>query len=179
MQDLYTWSLGAIRSDSSMSWIEDKKEDWTPLLASRMKLLLDGYTFLVFCDDERSWLEDYIIKSINRPSSQRPLLPFFSLKSIYPWLDSINTNIGMELLNDMLHLAFPNGFVYFYVGRGNYALSQIAKNKDDSYMWLIGENAPNSFALDAKDESLDAKLLSLFALFDKSISAILFDEVVV
>ncbi|MCI6989091.1 MAG: HobA family DNA replication regulator [Campylobacter sp.] len=179
MQDLFKWSLEEIRKDPLMAWLEVRREDLIPLLASRVKFLLDGKSFLVFCDDERSWFESYVVKNINKNGNERPLLPFYPLRLIYPRLTSINTVEEMELLNDMLSLSFPNGFVYFYIGRGNYSLSQIAKNKDDSFMWLIDENTPNSFSVDGKDDTLDVKLLNLFRLFDRSISAVLFDQVMV
>ncbi|MBE2984788.1 HobA family DNA replication regulator [Campylobacter sp. RM9344] len=179
MQDLIKWTLEAIRNEGSlMSWMEERRVEWTPLLASRLKYLLDGRTFIVITDDERTWFEEYLIKKINRASSARPLLPFVSLRALYPMLDEINSKEQILLLEDMLSLAFPNGYVYFYIGKSVDKRSQIAKGADDSYMWLFDEQAQNSFYLSSNDENLDIKLITLFRLFDKSIDAVLFAKVV-
>ena len=77
----------------------------------------------------------------------------------------------------MLSLAFPNDYMFFYVGKGNDPRAQIAKTKHDSLMWLFDDTAQNSFTLNSKDEELDIKLIQLLTLFDKSIDAILFSEV--
>ncbi|NLY03373.1 MAG: hypothetical protein GXZ15_00780 [Campylobacter sp.] len=178
MQDLYKWSLERIRKDTFMStWMEDRKEEWTPLVASKVKFILEGASFIFFSDEDRRWFEEYVIQNINSSSNERPLIPFFSLRSIASNLDSINTKEGIELLNDMLTLCFANGYLFFYVGRGNDPLAKIAKSKENSYMWLIDEHAENAFYLNGSDEKLDIKLIQLFKLFDSSISAALFDEV--
>ncbi|QKF71027.1 DnaA-binding chromosome replication initiation factor [Campylobacter geochelonis] len=160
------------------TWMEDRREEWTPLLASKIKFLLEGSSFIFFCDDERRWFEEYFLRKINKKGNERPLLPFFALKSLFPNLDQINTKEGIELLVDMLNLSFPAGFIFFYVGKGNSIFAQIAKNSPNSYMWIIGEHTENSFFLDEKDENLDIKMIQLFGLFDSSISAALFDEVI-
>ena len=54
---------------------------------------------------------------------------------------------------------------------------QIAKRKDDSFMWIMDEHLQNSFYLLSDDDSLDIKLIQLFRLLDKSIDAVLFAEV--
>ena len=105
------------------------------------------------------------------------MLPFFSLKALYPSFENIVSKEEVSLLLDMLSLAFPNGYVFFYVGKSADKSSQIAKGKDDSYMWLFDEQAQNSFYLSSSDGALDIKLLSLFRLFDKSVDAALFAKV--
>jgi len=87
-----------MRSEPGLEWLEDRKEDWTPLLASKLKFLHDGFAFIVICDDERSWFSEYIIKKINSSTNSRPLLPFFSLRSLYRG--------GVNSLEDAL-LEFP------------------------------------------------------------------------
>ena len=166
MQDLHTWSVTAMRSEPGLEWLENRKEDWTPLLASKLKFLHDG----------RSWFSEYIIKKINSSTNSRPLLPFFSLRSLYR--GGVNSLEDALLLNDMLSLAFANGFIYFYIGNGNHPLAKIAKSHEDSYLWLIDERLQNSFYMSESDPSLDLKLIQLFKILDKSIDAVLFDEVV-
>ncbi|NLK66249.1 MAG: hypothetical protein GX282_02110 [Campylobacteraceae bacterium] len=179
MKDLYIWSLDKIRKDSSMSvWMEERRDEWTPLISSKIKLLLEGSAFIVFCDEERAWFEEYFLLNINRSDNARPILPFFSLKSMFKNLDEINTREGTALLEDMLTLAFPNGYIFFYVGRGNNVLANIAKGSENSLMWLVDERAENAFYMDGSDDALDIKFIQLFKLFDASVSAALFDEVV-
>ncbi|QQF51890.1 hypothetical protein HHI31_03220 [Campylobacter fetus subsp. venerealis] len=178
MTDFIKWSLEAIRDEGSlMSWMEERRVEWAPLLASRVKYLFEGVTFIVISDEERDWFESYFLRNINRRDNSRPILPFVSLKSLYPSFNEINSKEEISLLEDMLSIAFPNGFIYFYVGKSSSKLSLIAKSKDDSYMWLFDEQAQNSFYLSSNDDLLDIKLLSLFRLFNKSIDAVLFGKV--
>ena len=175
MSDFIKWTLEAIREEGSlMSWMEERRTEWTPLLASKLKFLLEGRAFILITDSERGWFEEYFLKNINKPTNARPVLPFFSLKALYPSFENIGSKEEVSLLLDMLSLAFPNGYVFFYVGKSAEKSSQIAKGKDDSYMWLFDEQAQNSFYLSSSDGALDIKLLSLFRLFDKSIDAALF-----
>lgn len=178
MRDLFKWSLDIIRADSSLSWLEDRRDEWVPLLSSRLQFLLEGRAFIVVSDDDRESFGDYLIKKINRPTNSRPILPFFPLKALYPNFATMNTREDLDLLDDMLNIVFKNGVVYFYIGSGHSSFSQIAKSKDDSYMWLIDERVPNSFYLESKDNNLDIKLIGLFNLFDKSIDAALFNEII-
>lgn len=178
MQDLYKWSLSKIRKDPLMSaWMEDRRDEWTPLISSKIKLLLDGISFIVFCDDDREWLEKYFLFNINRSDNERPILPFFSLKAMFANLHNINTREGITLLDDMLSISFPNGYIFFYIGRGNTSLANIAKSSENSLMWLIDERTENAFYMDGSDENLDIKFIQLVKLFDSSVSAALFDEV--
>ena len=157
--------------------MEEKRVEWTPLLASRLKFLLASKAFIVICDDEREWFENYLLRNINRTKSERPFLPFFSLRSLYPAFDSIETNEQKQLLKDMLSLAFPNGYIFFYIGKSIDKRANLAKTDENSYMWLFDEQAQNSFTLSSSDENLDIKLLNLYKLFDKSIDAVLFAKV--
>lgn len=63
------------------------------------------------------------------------------------------------------------------MGKGNDIRMQIAKRKDDSFMWVFDEHLQNSFYLSSYDDLLDIKLIQLFRLLDKSIDALLFAEV--
>ena len=105
-------------------------------------------------------------------------MPFFSLRSLYPSLDEIETNEQKQLLKDMLSLAFPNGYLFFYIGKSLDKYANLAKSDEDSYMWLFDEQAQNSFTLSSSDENLDIKLISLCKIFDKSIDVALFAKVI-
>lgn len=176
MKHFVEWSNATIIKDGLNAFMQDFNVEWIALLGSRLKYLLDGRTFVIITDEERSWFESYIIKKINR-SGVRPLLPFVSLRAIYPYIDEINSNEQILLLEDMLSLTFPNGYVYFYIGKNIDKRSNIAKNSDDSYMWLLDEQTHNnSISLSSNDENLDIKLIQLFKLFDKSIDAVLLNQ---
>ncbi len=178
MQKFLKWTLDNIRKDGSMmSWMEEKRFEWVPLNMSMLKNLLEGHTILVVTDDDREWFCEYMLKDINKLSKNRPLLPFISLKSIYPALNSIKTKDDIELLENLLYQTFPQGYTYFFVGKNNNIKMQIAKRKDDSFIWVMDEQLQNSFLLSSSDENLDLKLIQLYKLLDKSINALLFAEV--
>lgn len=180
MQDFLKWTLKTIRKDDSMmSWMEEKRFEWVPLTTSMLKNLLDGHTIILITDDEREWFCSYILKAVNKPNNNRPLLPFVSLRALFPNLQSIKMKEDIELLEDMLNQSFPNGYTFFYVGKGNDIKMQIAKRDDDSFLWVFDERLQNSFYLSSSDELLDIKLIQLFRLLDKSIDAVLFAEVAI
>ncbi len=178
MQKFLKWTLDHIRKDGSMmSWMEEKRFEWVPLNVSMLKNLMAGHTIVVVTDDEREWFCDYMLRDINRLSKNRPLLPFVSLKSFYPNLKTIKTKEDIELLENMLYQTFSNGFTYFYIGKNSNIKMQIAKRRDDSFIWVMDEQLQNSFFLSSGDENLDIKLIQLYKLLDKSINALLFAEV--
>lgn len=160
-----------------MSWMEEKRFEWVPLCASMLKNLLDGHTFIVVTDDDRAWFCHYLLRAVNNRQKNRPLLPFIALQTLYPNLYQVKNNEDIELLEDMLSQAFPGGYTFFYVGKNSDIKIQIAKRKDDSFMWIMDEHIQNSFYLLSDDDSLDIKLIQLFRLLDKSIDAVLFAEV--
>lgn len=175
MNDFLAYTLENIRNGGAfMTWMESRRLEWAPLMAARLKYLLEGHTFILMCDEERSWYEEYFLKNINAKAS-RPMLPFVSLNSICR--KKIQSQEDISLLNDLLELTFPNGYIYFYIGSAVDKKAQIAKSKDDSLLWLFDEQLQNSFYLNSKDKDLDMKLISLFKLLDVSLDAILFSKV--
>ena len=178
MQQFLKWTLEQIRKEGSMmSWMEEKRFEWVPLAASMLKNLLDGHTFIVLSDDEREWFVHYVTRAINGSKQHRPLIPFVSLHSVYPNLNHIKNKEDIELLENLLLQLFPAGYTFFYIGNNNDMKMQIAKRKDDSFVWVMDEHLQNSFYLQTSDDSLDIKLIQLFKLLDKSIDAMLFAEV--
>ncbi len=177
-KDFSTWTLEQIRAKgSSMSWMEERRFDWVPLAAVAIERLVNARTLLVVTDREREWFARYTLSKLNKFDTQRPLLPIISLGTVFPYMDKISDSEQLGILEDMLCLAFPNDYMFFYIGKGSDPRAQIAKSKQDSLMWLFDETAQNSFTLNSKDEELDIKLIQLLTLFDKSIDAILFSEV--
>ena len=178
MQQFLKWTLEEIRKDgSTMSWMEEKRFEWVPLAASMLKNLMNGHTFIIISDDDREWFCHYMLKAVNSQSKHRPLLPFIALQALYPNLYQIKTKEDIELLENLLKQSLPQGYTFFYVGKNSDIKMQIAKRKDDSFMWIMDEDLQNSFYLLSEDDSLDIKLIQLFRLLDKSINAVLFAEV--
>lgn len=178
MKDFSSWTLEKIREEgSSMNWMEERRFDWVPLVASSIDRLINAQTFLLITDKKREWFARYILGKLNRYDGDRPLLPVVSLGTVFPYIDNLKDEEQMSILEDMLSLSFPAGYTFFYIGEGSDKRAKIAKRKNDSFSWLLDEKVQNSFFLDSKDENLDIKLIQLITLFDKSIDAILFSEV--
>lgn len=178
MQKFLKWTLDYIRKDGSMmNWMEEKRFEWVPLNVSMLKNLMNGHTVIIVVDDDREWFCDYMLSDLNKFSKNRPLLPFVALKSLYPNLSTMKTKNDIELLEDMLMQVFPQGYTYFYIGKNNNIKMQIAKRRDNSFIWVMDEQLQNSFFLSSSDNNLDIKLIQLYKLLDKSIDALLFAEV--
>jgi len=178
MQIFLKWTLETIRKDGSMmSWMEEKRFEWVPLVSSMLEKLLAGQTIVVITDNEREWFGEYILKSINSKNRNRPLLPFVALKTFFPNINELKGKEDIELLEDMLSQSFLNGYSFFYIGKSNDIKMQLAKRNDDSLLWVLDEQMQNSFYLSSGDDLLDIKLIQLFRLLDKSINAVLFAEV--
>lgn len=176
MKNYLDWSLDTIRK-MNLSWMEERRLEWVPIASSILQSLVDGKSVILLCDEKREWFESYVLSSINSKTNKRPHLPIVSLKSFFPNIHSIKNNEDVELLDDMLSIAFPQGHVFFYVGTSNDVKSQIVQRKDDSFKWIFDEQIQNSFYLNSKDKDLDIKLIQLFKLLDKSIDAVLHWEV--
>ncbi len=177
-KDFSLWTLEQIRKrGAALGWMEERRFDWVPIAASAVEHLMSARTMLLVTDWERDWFEQYALSRLNRYNTQRPLLPIISLRTLFPYLDKVNDSEQLMLLEDMLSLAFPNDYIFFYVGRGSDPRAQIAKNKSDSLLWLFDETMQNSFSLRSDDEDLDIKLIQMLRLFDRSIDAIMFSEV--
>lgn len=178
MQNFLKWTLETIRKDgSSMSWMEEKRLEWVPLVATMLNKMLQGNTFVILTDQNREWFEQYIISSINNKDKNRPFMPFVSLKSFFPLINTLKTKDDIMLLEDLLSVLYPTGYTFFYIGQSSDFKFQIAKGKNDSFLWVMDEEVQNSFYLRSSDEALDVKLVQLFKLLDKSIDAFLFGEV--
>lgn len=172
------WTIDTIRDDKSlMDWIEERKFEWVPLVTNVIERLLKGQAIIIVTDNEREWFANYVITTINNPKNSRPIMPFVELKSIYPFIDSVKDNKDIDLIYDMLSISFEQGFVIWYIGSGKSERAEVAKRRDDNFLWIMDEELQNGFSLSSFDELIDFKLLQLFRLFDKSISAGMFSEV--
>ncbi|MBZ7984243.1 HobA family DNA replication regulator [Campylobacter sp. RM12647] len=173
MQDFLSFVKDFIQKKGMLySWLDSERFKISPLLSSRLSYLLDGKTFIVICDDERTWFEEYFLSLVNAKSA-RPLLPFFSLKGFK--LDNYDKN--EDLLDDVLDLAYPNGYIYIYFGKDSSKMAKLAKNRKDSLMFILDEEYDNSFCLKSSDEHLDIKLITIAQLINACLDAIIFAKV--
>ena len=178
MQELLKWTIETIRRDESMmSWLEERKFEWTPLVSDTIRHILEGYSVIVMTDSERSWFGNYITASINKPQKARPYLPVYNIKSIYPHIDHVQNEEDGALINDMLSISFKEQYLFWYIGKNNDRRAKLALSRDDSFNWIFDEELQNSFRLNSNDELLDMKLFQLYRLFDKTLSATLFGQV--
>jgi len=172
------WTIDTIRDDKSlMHWIEERKFEWVPLAKNTISNLLKGQAIVILTDKEREWFSNYVINTINNPYKNRPALPFFELKNFYPHLDLIKDSKDIDLIYDMLSISFEQGYSIWYIGSSYSERAEVAKRRDDNFLWLLDEESQDSFYLSSIDELLDLKLFQLFRLFDKTISAALFSEI--
>ncbi len=176
MQEYSDWTLKWIRKSNNLGWMEERRHQWVPLVVSRLQNLLEGKTFILITDEQRQWFGSYMLSNINSKSNARPFLPFVDLKSFFPNLNSLKSSEDISLLEDLLSISFPNGYVFFYIGVSNTPQAQMAKKNDDSFIWLLDEQIQNSFFLSGKDKELDIKLIQLYRLLDKTIDVLLFPE---
>jgi hypothetical protein len=178
MTPILKWTLDAIREeDSSFSWMEECRYDWVPIIQRAVKKILDGQTILVLTDENRAWYAKYISSNINILKSYRPFLPIYTLKSMFPSLDKMNSTQELDLLEDMLDISYPNGYFIWYIGSADSVYTKFVFRNNDNLLWIIDGDVPNSFYLRNGTIPLDIKLIQLFKLFNKTIDASLFNEV--
>jgi len=179
MQEFLNWTLKAIRDDNlvNASWLEEKKFEWTPMVAKSItNIINNGCSVIILSDTDRKWFLEYIISNINSSKNARPFLPFYDFKSFSKQIKSIQSERDADNIKDMLNISFPNGYIFWYIGKGQDPIATIAKISKNSFMWLIDENRQNTFSLKS-DDFLDYKLLQMFKLFNKTLSAALFAQI--
>jgi len=179
LQEFINWTVDTIRQDNLLgSWLEERKYDWVPLMSqSAINILDKGRTVLVVTDNEFEWFMEYILSNINKKKLSRPLLPFYNFNTYYKNLDDLKNESDIELVKDMLEISFPNGYFFWYIGRSHHKRAILPKFTKKPFLWIMDEDLPNSFNLKTRDESLDMKLLQMYRLFDKTISAALYAQI--
>jgi hypothetical protein len=178
MKSLLDWTLEAIREESSdFSWMEEYRYDWIPLVKSVLERVLEGQTVLLLTDQKRRWFEQYALSEINDLEKDRPFLPIQSMQGTFAGLEVANSSKKIALLEDMLDIAYPQGYLIWYIGEGSHPYTKIAYRKEDNFLWLINEEVAGSFLLRDSDPLFDIKLLQLYRLFDKCIEAAMFGQV--
>ena len=138
---------------------------------------MEGKTIVLITDRERKWFESYITGSVNKLSTDRPIIPIVSIDSIYTHYDDISGAKMIDMLDDMLSITYKEDYFFWYIGKGEDKRVDIAKRKDNSLLWIFDEDFQNAFTMKSYDSQLDIKLLQLFTLFNLSLNAVLFGEV--
>ena len=179
MQEFLNWTIKNIREDKLIGdWLEERKYDWTPLVAKSITNIIDKQrSVLIITDDERDWFGKYILSNINSSKNNRPLLPFYDFKSFSNNTNGLKTDKDIELLKDMLSISFPNGYSFWYIGRSQNIKATIAKVHKNSFLWIFDEDIQNSFHLSSVNDALDTQLLQMFRLYNKTLSAVLFAQI--
>ncbi|MEA1914432.1 MAG: HobA family DNA replication regulator [Campylobacterota bacterium] len=179
MQEFTNWTINTIREDKLLgSWLEEKKYEWTPLVAKSISNLLDkDCTVIVITDEDREWFLEYIMSNINQSKNNRPYLPFYDFRALGKKLSNIQSDEDIALVSDMLNISFPNGYCFWYIGKSQNKLATIAKVHKKSFLWLLDEEVQNSFYLQSSDEALEMKLLQMYRLYNKTLSAALFAQI--
>jgi len=179
MQEFTNWTVQTIRDDRLIgSWMEERKFDWIPIVSKIIRNVVEkNKSVLVITDDDRDWFLSYCLNKLNSSKNNRPLLPFYDFNNFIKDSDKIITDNDIELIKDLLDISFPNGYIFWYIGRGQHKKSILAKISKNSFLWLFDENRQNSFNLNSEDETLDMKLLQLYRLFDKTLNAALFAQI--
>ncbi len=176
MQQLLKWTLETIREEDCFSWMEEHRYEWAPLVKSAIDQMLEGKTVLLLTDVPRKWFGKYVLENVNNLQKNRPLLPVFPMAKMFPSLGALSSTQEIQLFEDMLDLAYPNGYFIWYIGKGNHPFTKLAYRCEDSFLWIMDEEVENSFSLRSSDEMLDIKLLQLYKLFDLTLSEALFGE---
>jgi len=177
MTEILNWTLEAIREeDSSFSWMEECRYEWVPIIQSAVQKILEGQSILILTDESRGWYAKYIASKINNLTNERPFLPVYTLKSMFPNLDKLKNTEELDLLEDMLDISYPNGYFIWYIGSADSIYTKFVFRNDENLLWIIDGDVPNSFYLRNGSTSLDIKLIQLFKLFNKTVDASLFNK---
>ena len=136
-----------------------------------------GFSIIVITDKEREWFLEYILANINSPKLNRPFLPYYDFKSFYRYMDTVKSDEDISYIKDMLSISFPNGYCFWYIGKSQDVRATIPKVLKHSFLWIFDEEKQDAFNMKSNDEALDMKLLQMFRLYNKSVSASLFAEI--
>lgn len=179
MQEFLNWTVESIRQDKIISpWLEEKKFEWAPLVSKNITNILDkNYSVLIITDKDREWFSSYILSNINSNKLNRPFLPFYDFTNFIRNIDNIKSEDDILNIKDMLKISFPNGYCFWYIGKSQDQRATLAKVSNNSFLWIFDEERQGSINLRSNDDGLDMKLLDMFRLYNKTLSAALFAEI--
>lgn len=167
------WTINAIKEGGvAMGWFDERRYDWCQIAHRFTSTIINGYTILLCTDSERQWFGDYVLQNINTRNG-RPLIPISNLNEMLP--KGIETDIN--LIEDMLEVAFGGRYVIWYIGYLNNRLAKLAIESNNSFIWSFEGDIKMAFNLKDNDNDNDIKLLQLFKILDKTIEAMMFNEI--
>jgi hypothetical protein len=179
-QEFTNWTVETIRNKQNFigSWMEERKFDWIPLVSQAVTNIIEkNKSVLIITDHEHDWFMQYILSNINKKKLSRPHLPFYSFNSFISNIDNIKSENDIQLIHDMLQNSFPNGYIFWYIGKSHSQRASIAKISKQPFLWLMDEELSNSFYLSSNDENIDIRLLNMYRLFNKTLEAVLFAQI--
>jgi hypothetical protein len=97
--------------------------------------------------------------------------------SFIPFSHKTNKIEYLDMIEDMLEITFKGDYKFWYIGKEDSNIYKLVQRKEDSFVWLFDTEARNTFYIKSYDEKLDSKLMTLFKLFDKTITASMFQEI--
>lgn len=159
-----------------MGWIEERRFHFIAPALHAVRMITAGATVVLITDKERAWFSTYVMQNINTINSQRPMISVVTIEGIFPAFDAIDDSQSLDMLEDMLDIAYNNNYIFWYVGKGEDKRADIAKRSDKNLLWVLDQEVPNSFVLPSYDSFLDVKLLHLYRLFNRTIDGALFGE---
>jgi len=175
---LLEWTKQAVKRDKSLNnWFGERLYEWVPLCDEAISKLMKGTPFLVVSDRERDWFVHYIINNVNKISNNRPFVPIYSLMNFIPYSHKTDREEYLDMIEDMLEITFKGNYRYWYIGKEDSNIYRLIKRKENSFIWLFDRETENTFFLKSYTDSLDQQLVSLFKLFNQTISVSMFGEI--
>jgi hypothetical protein len=176
--NLLEWTKETIKKEKSLnSWFSERVYEWVPLCDEAISTLMKGVPFLVVSDRERDWFIHYIINNVNRVSNNRPFVPIFSLMNFIPYSHKTDKVEYLDMVEDMLDITFRGDYRYWYIGKEDSNIYRLVSRKKNSFVWLFDRESENTFFLKSYTDNLDQQLVSLFKLFNKTITVSMFGEI--
>jgi len=176
MDEYLAWILQTIREDKNIGdWLEGVRYDFARTSINALRHIENGSSVLVCSDKPNRWFVKYITAKVNQ-DSDRPLLSIIDFDSFFPNFNVFDKNNETSLISDMLDISFTNDYVFWYIGDDKSPYLKISQEKENSILWITNKEIVNSIHLD-NDEFLDKKLLDLYSLFNKAITAKIYGEI--
>jgi hypothetical protein len=177
--NLLEWTKDTIKKDKSLNtWFLERVYEWVPLCDDSMNQLMEGTPFLVVSDRERDWFVHYIINNINKVSNNRPFVPVYSLMNFIPYSHKTDKIEYLDMIEDMLDITFKGNYRFWYIGKEDSNIYRLVQRKEKSFVWLFDkESGGDTFFLKSYTDSLDQQLVSLFKLFNQTVTVSMFGEI--
>ena len=166
------WTLETARKGgAAMAWFEERGLDWCEIALKFVNSIIEGRTIVLCVDLGREWFGSYALTALNA-TPNRPLIPIVQLRSMLPSGFEMQR---IEEIEDMLAIAFGERYSLWCVGSKHYAPLKLALRRENSLVWAFDGDFSAAFNLSLNEPP--ARLLQLFDLLDKSLSAVMFGEI--